>query len=111
MTTSTTHATAYRQHLLLKESLKQLTAAKRNLEEVMMDLSIDTVSIIFENNPVFYDGASKDSNENIQTYSTDRFIMCQDMLSKAHCRVISAQETLLRIGVHHVRLEAGEGLS
>jgi hypothetical protein len=111
MTTPITYNVAYDQHLHLKEALKNLNLAKRNLEEAMIDLSIDTVNIIFENNPVFYDGASKDSNENMATYSTDRYIMCQDMLSKAYCRTIAAQETLLRIGIHHVRLQAGENVS
>jgi len=96
----------------LRDILKNLTATKKQLDTLISILSLDDVLVIFDGNPVCQEGSKLNPQfETPESYATDRYIHCMDLLTQTQMELVKAQERLLRLGVHHVRLEVGENIS
>ena len=72
---------------------------------LLSSLNIDTVQDIFDRNPVLNEGIPKDLRETNESYHTDKFISAIELLQKASATLLQAEKLLLRMGLHHVRLE------
>ena len=92
----------------LRSCLQKIREARIQLEKLMSETTIAEVSVLFQSNPVFYEGCEKDPNERDELYGTDRYIHYMDMLSKTHQNLLQAQERMLRIGIHYVSAQKEE---
>lgn len=95
----------------LKEVLREVVVTRKNIESLMSTLEIKDVPLLFDTNPVFWDGCQRDPTDNDVLFDLERFNHLLDMLSKTHTHLLRAQELMLRLGIQHVRLEVGTGLS
>lgn len=94
---------------LLKATLRDIVKLRKQVEVLMSSAEIKDMEPLFDTNPVFMEGYTLPENPDL--YNSDRFNHFLDMLSKTHTHLLRAQEHMLRLGVHHVRLETGTGLS
>jgi hypothetical protein len=86
----------------LLDSLQALRKSRILLEQIMSNMKIEHVDIVFEDNPIFYDGCKQDPNETDEQYQTERYLHVLDMLSKTHHCLVQAQEKLMRLGAHYI---------
>lgn len=91
----------------LKSLLSKVSSTRKDCNNLLSILTIESVSKIFAGNPVLDEGVPKELRETNESYDTDKFISVTTLLQEASTTLLKAEKLLLRAGLHHVRFETG----
>lgn len=90
---------------LLRNALGATTLAHKHVLNLLLHLDTESVNVIMKDNPVFYDGLSKNPDETEEAHKTDRYNTMIKALSDVQEELLEAKRVLMNLGIEHVRLK------